>query len=900
MRQDTEEDVDYMVKKLVNIRLFEDEEGKMWRKSIKDLDLELLCVSQFTLYAKMKSNKPDFHMAAPGEFSRQIYEQVLGKLRQAHPRPAAIQEGQFGAMMAVDLVNDGPVTIELDSNARFPGYTSQHTQNPSTRRRYNLFLLLFARTHTPSLCVCACPARLRALNIIIIPSGALSSFMRASLGREQSAGSGLFLTMAFWKPGERRPGVKALEADRHDASGEDRTGFTYNAHQAYTLSQQRARLPVFEARERILYMLEKYQTLIVVGETGSGKSTQIPQYLHEAGWTADGRVVACLQPRRVAAVSVAQRVAEERGCHVGEEVGYAIRFEDACDELKTRIKFMTEGVLIREMMRDPLLKRYSVIMLDEAHERTIFLDVVVGLLYKIQKKRPDLKIIVSSATLDAEAFRNYFNRNLTGDSRQDTAGIITVEGRTYPVTVMFSETPVPDYLSATVSTILDIHSTMGAGDVLAFLTGQEEVDEAVRRLNAQFGDNRRAPHVLPMYGALPARDQLHVFAPAGDGRRKVIVATNIAEASITIPGIVYVVDCGFVKMRGYNPDTGIESLVVTPISQASANQRAGRAGRMRSGCVYRLYTEAGYRELRATTVPEMQRVDISNVILQLKALGIHNVLRFPYLSPPPAKTMVNALESLFALGAIDDQGRLTNPLGFQMAEFPLPPMLSRTLLASGECGCSEEITAIIAMLQVQHVFTSPPNKRQEAARRKQLFSCEEGDHLTLLNVFMGFERANYDGRWCYQNFLNQKNLLRAREICRQLRKSLRRFDIPLVSSEGDSDAILKCLVRGFFANSARLHMDGSYRSIRGDQKLEVHPGSVLHAEKQPAYVIFNEVLLTSANFMRDISGVEASWLSDLAPHYYAYGAERSAEPTAPSSMPAHDVLAGIFPPDVRS
>lgn len=276
------------------------------------------------------------------------------------------------------------------------------------------------------------------------------------------------------------------------------------------LSQQRASLPIFASREKILWLLERHSTLVLVGETGSGKSTQVPQYLHEAGWTAEGRVVACLQPRRVAAVAVAQRVAAERGCPLGEEVGYAIRFDAVYSELRTRIKYMTEGVLIREMMRDPLLSRYSVIMLDEAHERTVFLDVVVGLLVKVQRRRPDLRVIVSSATLDAEAFRDFFNRNRSGDPAQDTAAIYTIEGRTYPVDIMYAEAPVPNYVTATVDTILDIHYEKPPGDVLAFLTGRDEVEAVVQQLNERLAQRRRPAHVLPLHGALPAREQLRV------------------------------------------------------------------------------------------------------------------------------------------------------------------------------------------------------------------------------------------------------------------------------------------------------------------------------------------------------------------------------------------------------
>jgi ATP-dependent RNA helicase DDX35 len=284
----------------------------------------------------------------------------------------------------------------------------------------------------------------------------------------------------------------------------------------------------------------------------SGKTTQIPQYLHEAGWTAGGRCVVCLQPRRVAASTVAKRVAEERGCRLGDEVGYAVRF-DACSSPLTRIKFMTEGMLVREMMADPLLTKYSVIMLDEAHERTLFLDVVVGLLYKIQRKRADLRLIISSATLDAEAFKDFFNTNSTMDPALDTAAILSIEGRTYPVDVFYSEKPVPDYVEAVVSTALDIHAEQPDGDILAFVTGQEEVSAVCERVRSRvesLGASAGELLVLPMYGGLPAAEQLRVFDAAPLGTRKFVVATNVAEASVTIEGMAYVIDCGFVKMKG--------------------------------------------------------------------------------------------------------------------------------------------------------------------------------------------------------------------------------------------------------------------------------------------------------------------------------------------------------------
>eukprot|EP00049_Salpingoeca_infusionum_P027460 m.32573 g.32573 ORF g.32573 m.32573 type:complete len:729 (+) comp9527_c1_seq2:195-2381(+) len=722
--------------------------------------------------------------------------------------------------------------------------------------------------------------------------------------------------MAFWKPGEAAPSKRGASSvslpsfsragsapsrssgpvasgpshvqQQEQQRGTDKS-VVYNPFKQYSVSQQRARLPIFQYREKILYLLEHYSTLVLVGETGSGKSTQIPQYLHEAGWTADGRVVACLQPRRVAAVSVATRVAEEMGCRLGEEVGYTIRFEDVTDEGKTAIKYMTEGTLIREMMRDPLLTRYSVIILDEAHERTMFMDIVVGLLQKIQRKRPDMKIIVSSATLDAETFRDFFNHNHTQNPAADTATILSVEGRTYPVNVFYSEAPVPDYVKATVDTIVSIHQRKKEGDVLAFLTSQDEIDNAVRLVRERLASSKSVV-VLPMYGSLPAREQLKVLEPLRHDGRKIIISTNIAEASVTIDGIVYVIDCGFVKLKGYDPDSGVESLVVAPISKASAQQRAGRAGRVRSGAVYRLYTEEGFHSLDDATLPEMQRSEISSVILQLKALGIDNVLRFPFLSPPSPQAMQNALEVLYALDGLDDSCALTEPTGLNMAEFPLPPMQAKMLLTSGSFGCTEEIMTIVAMLQVQHVFVTPPNKKKESAIKKLHFTSTEGDILTYLNVYDAFERNGKNPGWCGSYFLNYKSLVRASEIRKQLRRTLKRFGVPIVDSEGDTDAILRCVVSGLFANAARLHMDGTYRTLRGTTQLAIHPSSVLYSEKPPKYVVFNEVLLTGEVFMRDITAVEPEWFSELAPKFYTYQSKVDANPKTEKRAKIGDVL----------
>uniref|UniRef100_A0A8D1BZW9 Probable ATP-dependent RNA helicase DHX35 n=1 Tax=Sus scrofa TaxID=9823 RepID=A0A8D1BZW9_PIG len=659
----------------------------------------------------------------------------------------------------------------------------------------------------------------------------------------------------FWRPGTEGPGVSISE-ERQSLAENSATTVVYNPYAALSIEQQRQKLPVFKLRNHILYLIENYQTVVIVGETGCGKSTQIPQYLAEAGWTAEGRVVGVTQPRRVAAVTVAGRVAEERGAVLGHEVGYCIRFDDCTDPLATRIKFLTDGMLVREMMVDPLLTKYSAIMLDEAHERTLYTDIAIGLLKK--------------------KFRDFFNQNDTSDPTRDTCVILTVEGRTFPVDIFYLQSPVPDYIKSTVETVMKIHQTEGDGDILAFLTGQEEVETVVSMLIEQaraLGRTGMKRHlrVLPMYAGLPSFEQMKVFERVSRSVRKVIVATNVAETSITISGIVYVIDCGFVKLRAYNPRTAIECLVVVPVSQASANQRAGRAGRSRSGKCYRLYTEDAFDQLPQSTVPEMQRSNLAPVILQLKALGIDNVLRFHFMSPPPAQSMVQALELLYALGGLDKDCRLTEPLGMRIAEFPLNPMFAKMLLESGNFGCSQEILSIAAMMQIQNIFVVPSNQKSQAIRVHRKFAVEEGDHLTMLNVYEAFIKHNKNSQWCQEHFLNYKGLVRAATVREQLKKLLVKFQVPKKSSEGDPDPVLRCIVSGFFANAARFHSTGVYRTIRDDHELHIHPASVLYAEKPPRWVIYNEVIQTSKYYMRDVTAIESAWLLELAPHFYQQG-----------------------------
>ncbi|WVO12762.1 hypothetical protein L204_100370 [Cryptococcus depauperatus] len=686
--------------------------------------------------------------------------------------------------------------------------------------------------------------------------------------------------LQFWKPGAAAPGSSL---DRESEGDGSFLPVNTSKNGSLGIESQRKRLPIYKHREELLYCVEKYRVVIVVGQTGSGKSTQIPQYLHEAGWTEQSHVIACTQPRRVAATSVATRVAEEVGSILGDEVGYSIRFEDLTNPTRTKIKYMTDGMLFRETMMDPLLSRYSVIMIDEAHERGAYTDLLLGLLKKIMKRRPELRIIVSSATIDAEDFMEYFNSNADGNDRSiDDAIIVSLEGRMFPVEVSYLKEPCSDYCEVLVQTVFDLHLKEPAGDVLAFLTGREEIDQVLQNVADRLQSlPKAAPKLLalPLYATLPPEEQMLIFDPPPRDTRKVIFSTNIAEASVTIDGIKYVIDSGFVKIKTFNPRTCMDVLTTTPCSLASANQRAGRAGRTSPGKCFRLYpvsilpTTNPSSPMPITTPPELVRSDISLYLLQLKALGIDNLAKFDFMSPPPSDMMIRALEFLFCLKAIDEEGRLTTPMGERMAEVPLDPMMAAILLNSHEFKCGEEILTIAAMTSVQNVFiTAGGTKATMAELERRKFTAEEGDHLTLLNAYNAFVHyGRNDKQWCGNHRLNYKALSRAMSIRKQLKKYLDRFGIKAESCEGDAARLRKCLVSGYFKNAARMMPDGTFRSAREDAILHVHPSSVMFT-RQPStgWVIYHEVIETTKSFMRDLTVIDEDWLVELAPHFYRF------------------------------
>lgn len=698
----------------------------------------------------------------------------------------------------------------------------------------------------------------------------------------------------FWKPGSRGPDARETRRaarprghveldttmdDRESERWEQGQVLVHNPLERYSLRQQREALPIFKHRRQLLYMVETHRVVVLVGETGSGKTTQVPQYLYEAGWAAGGRQVACTQPRRIAAQEVAARVAEEQGAELGGLVGYTVRFDDCSHADNTRIKYLTDGMLVRETMFDPLLLKYSVIMLDEAHERSLYTDILLGLLKKILRKRKDLRVIVSSATLDAENYFDFFDEK----GKENYASIISIPGRCFPIEVFYLQEASPSYTAATVDTVMKIHAFEGVGDILCFLTGQREIEETCRAIEESLaeyeydlskGGVRQRPtcsrmQVLPLFAGLPAEYQRSVFEAAPAGVRKVILSTNVAETSVTIPGVAFVVDSGMEKIRLYEHSTGQEALVVVPCSRSSAKQRAGRAGRERPGKVFRLFTEDAHdRVMEAQQTPEVQRCNLTQVVLQLKALGIDDIIHFDFLSAPPTMNLANALELLYALGALDDDCRLTEPFGVTIAEFPIEPCLAKMLLASGQLGCTEEILSIAAMLSVPNVFIVGRD-RTLSDKLKKKFAVHEGDHVTLLNVYLGFQGAKNRSEWCKRHHLHYKNLCKAERVRRQLRAYCNRFDVPMRTCGDDTVAIRKSITSGFFANAAKLQPNSTYRTVRGGHVLHLHPTSVLF-KYPPKWVIYNEVMRTTEDYMRDVTAVEVEWIAEAAPHFYDF------------------------------
>lgn len=646
-----------------------------------------------------------------------------------------------------------------------------------------------------------------------------------------------------------------------------------------TIREQRQFLPVFTVRDELLNVIEENNVVIIVGETGSGKTTQLTQYLMEHGYCDFGQI-GCTQPRRVAAMSVAKRVseevaagAEEKGLlaadptkyELGGVVGYSIRFED-CSSSHTRIKYMTDGVLLRESLNDPDLNKYSAIIMDEAHERSLNTDVLFGVLRKVFFRRSDLKLIVTSATLSADVFSSFFGG----------VPVFRIPGRTFPVETYFAKSVQEDYVMAAVKQALQIHFNSPPGDILIFMTGQEDIEGTCQMLAEKMeklSEDQESPPllVLPMYSQLPADLQAKIFDAAPPGIRKCIVSTNVAETSLTVDGIRYVIDSGFCKLKVYNPKIGMDALLVTPVSKANANQRSGRAGRTGPGFCFRLYTDRQFKdELMEAAIPEIQRTNLSSVLLLLKSLGVKDLMQFDFMDRPPNDTIMNALYQLWILGALDNTGELTQT-GRQMVEFPLDPPLSKMLLfAHNLGGCSDEVLIIVSMLSVPSVFFRPKDREEESDAAREKFFVPESDHLTLLNVYLRAKQFKFDSAWCTKHFLHPKGLRKAREVHAQLVDLMKQQKMLPISAGGSWDVIRKSICSAYFYNSSKMKGIGEYVNMLTGIPSCLHPSSALFGlGYTPDYVCYHELISTSKEYMSCVTAVDGEWLAEAGPMFFS-------------------------------
>ncbi|KMZ90351.1 pre-mRNA splicing factor RNA helicase [Plasmodium vivax Mauritania I] len=685
----------------------------------------------------------------------------------------------------------------------------------------------------------------------------------------------------------------------------------------------RKRLPIYSYRYDILKAIKNNKILILVGETGSGKSTQLTQYLHECKYHLYGNIV-CTQPRRIACIAIANRVADEMNVRVGKEVGYVIRFQNKTSD-STKIVYMTDGMFLRLLLYNPTLDDISVLIIDEAHERALHTDVILPIIKDICNFREDIRVIISSATLDAEKISTYFN----------CAPIFYVPGRKYNVDIYYTINNESNYLSAIVITILQIHVTQEKGDILVFLPGQFEIELVQQELENKLGElapRFRNMMVLPIYSSLPVEQQARIFedvadednakgdapeggdggapgeaekieaaqceaanleaaqpgelAPASQpkrtmrrGTRKIILSTNICETSITIDNIVYVIDSGLCKQKVYNPNSGVESLVTLPCSKASVNQRTGRAGRKQDGKCFRLFTKKSFIDLNDNSVPEIQRCEVSSMILLLKSLGMDDIINFDFLDPPSPVVIIKGLELLYSLGALNDEGNLTKT-GRKMAEFPTDVKSSKMILsASDKYNCVEEVLCITAMLtHANSIFYVQKGKEKEAENVKKMFTIEGGgDFLLLLNIYKQCEENNFSTSFCYDHFLQYHTMIKIKDIKTQLVSICEKIDLPSSSCGIQNHeaicSLKKCIVSAFFTNAALPVSKNELKIIKLNHVVSIYPNSVLAKknimeEYKNACIIFYEVIKINKSYVRHNIPVSKDMLYEIASFYF--------------------------------
>ncbi|KAI3632873.1 hypothetical protein MIR68_008948 [Amoeboaphelidium protococcarum] len=676
------------------------------------------------------------------------------------------------------------------------------------------------------------------------------------------------------------------------------------------IAKSRQSLPVAECKEAIVESIRNNPAVIILSETATGKSTQIPQYLLEAGFAgisndnnSKSMIIGVTEPRRIAATSLAKRVSEEQNTELGWRVGYAVRFDDQTSK-DTQLKFMTDGLLLRELLFDPLLSRYSVIVIDEAHERSVRTDILLGVIKGLifgrdgqssSPLRPDLKLVIMSATLDADAFSSYLNN----------APVLYIEGRQHKVRVNHSIEPVQDYIDASLVTIIQIHLNLvnmedNSGDILVFLTGQEDI-EILEKLLIEHASDFPSPSlglcICPLYANLPPKLQNRVFQPTAEGYRKIVLATNVAETSITIPGIKFVLDCGLQKTKVVHYNNmgmghGIETLSVQPISKSSARQRMGRAGRLGAGTCYRLYTQETFNQLSNEEVPEIRKCSLSGLLLSMACSGLGNsssepafdsknkdsksfqckdLINFDFMDRPSKESLANAFEELHLLGALDDQSQVTM-LGTQMAQFPLDPAMAKVLLLSKDSEYLSDVIDVISLLNVENIMVTPSDQRDKATEARRRFKSTFGDHIMLYNILQAYMKEcgnmkrKETAQWCRDHYINGRSIGLVMDTRRQLRDYCERIGFQLRADAPRLDAtsslheqIVATFLLGFPMNVAVLQQDGSYKDLKSNTIVSIHPASSLftHVIKQKAKAVFyHDLVWTTKKYIRTCSVIE--------------------------------------------
>jgi len=615
-------------------------------------------------------------------------------------------------------------------------------------------------------------------------------------------------------------------------------------------------LPVYEQKQRILDTLSENQVIVVESPTGTGKTTQIPQILYNAGYARSG-MIGVTQPRRIAAVSVCEYIAWQLGKTVPEIIGYKMRFDDHTDPT-TQIKIMTDGILLQEIKADYHLSRYNVIMVDEAHERSLNIDFILGLLKRILGERPSFKVIISSATINAEVFSEYF----------DECPIVKIDAKAYPVKTIYEPPKAEgdyDELQAKIQEIVsrDVKNGRAKGDFLVFLSGVRAIKDCIAAVKKLKEAGRLEP--LPLYARLSSDEQEKVFQDY-PGKLKVIVSTNIAETSVTIDGVTTVIDSGLAKMNFYNKRTFTSSLVEVPISRASCNQRKGRAGRTAPGNCYRLYTRQDYDGRPLFTTEEIYRTDLSEVVLRMAELGIRDFESFDFLSQPDKPGILSAVQTLMLLEALDERRELTR-IGQMMTQFPMLPQHSRAIVEAimHYPNVIEEVLIAASFLTTNNPFLLPIGEEMEARKAHHAFRDPYGDFISYLKIYRGFLQAGNRKAFCDRSYLDMEVLEEIVNIKEQLEEIVSTMGVPILSSRNIREYL--CAVsRGLIQFVCRRSGRGIYSTLTAG-KIFIHPGSVMFQEN-PEYIVAGEIVKTTRMYARSVSKLNPEWIRQISPQLY--------------------------------